>query len=191
MLRSLYKMKLLRTILLVASVILPPLPLKAIQIIPLSVEWLSTNATLVVHGTVVSKSVQRDPAGRIYTSLDVAVTEVWKGELATNQLTIVRGGGVLGDEMQEVSGEAEYEVGEELVSFLVLNQRGELLSLGMSQGKFHVWREADTGEKLARNNVHGLGPEQSRGVKVSARGTAILNRLTLADLHRRTVGGGK
>ncbi|HSU57477.1 MAG TPA: hypothetical protein VLT36_25775 [Candidatus Dormibacteraeota bacterium] len=172
--------KLLFTFILAAS------PLYADQLIPLTIEQLSGKAQLVVHGSVLSKAVQRDPAGRIYTTIDVAVSEVWKGNSATNHVMIVQGGGVLGDEGQEVSGEATYEIGEELVSFLVLNPRGEPLSLGMAQGKFHVWQDAKTGEKLVRNAVHGLGAKPA-GVP---RG-AIMDRLTLSQLKSRTLGGAK
>jgi hypothetical protein len=173
------KMKLFKWTVL--ALFLAALSLRADQMIPFTIEELSTNAQLIVHGTVIGKTVQSDPQGRIYTSLELAVAEVWKGKLATNHIIIVRGGGILGDEAQEVSGEADYEIGEELVSFLVFNVRHEALSFGMAQGKFHVWADP-TGVKLARNAVHGVKSRSSR---------ATSDRLTLADLKQRVTGGGK
>src|SRR4051812_49096509 len=52
-----------------AAFILSCLPAQGLQIIPLPVETLSSNALLIVHGVVLSKTVQRDTAGRIYTSV--------------------------------------------------------------------------------------------------------------------------
>ena len=71
-------------------------PLPAVQMEPLSIEEMARQSALVLHGTVLSKSCQRDPAGRIYTKIEVQVAEVWKGSLATNRFTVVQGGGILG-----------------------------------------------------------------------------------------------
>src|SRR5207247_454414 len=99
--------------------------LRAVQMEPLSIERLVQGSTLVRRGAVLSKSCQRDPEGRIYTKVELQVTEVWKGALATNRFTLVHGGGILGDRKATVSGQVEYGIGEEIVAFLVLNQRGE------------------------------------------------------------------
>ena len=177
--------------LLTAGLLLLSPPLRADQMVPLSVDWLAAKAQLILHGKVLSAAVHRDAEGRIYTAVQLQVDEVWKGSLATNQFTIVHGGGVLGDEIAVVSGQANYEVGEEVVAFLVLNQRGEGVSIGLSQGKFHIGKDPATGEKLAHNRFHGLSPTTPNP---SANGTSaarVLNRLTLADLKRRAHGGAK
>jgi hypothetical protein len=159
--------------------------------VPLSIEWLAAHAELVVHGTVVSTTVQRDPEGRIYTSVQLQVTEVWKGA-TTNRFTLVHGGGILGEQGQSVSGEAGYEVGEELVSFMVVNKRGEGVSLGLSQGKFKVSKDPATGEILVQNRFHGHNPQATNSaVQTLPNGRVIINRLTLADLKQRVQGGAK
>ena len=131
------------------------LPLDAVIMVPLSIEDLTAKAQLVAHGTVVSKSCQRDSAGRIYTKIDLRVAEVWKGAMMTNHLILVHGGGILGEERVEVSGQVDYQIGEEVVAFIVLNQRGEGVTLGLSQGKFHVWKDRASGALFARNPFHG------------------------------------
>jgi hypothetical protein len=159
-------------------------PLRAVQRQPLSIEQLTSQSALVVRGTVLSESCQRDPAGRIYTKIELEVSEVWKGSLATNRFTIVHGGGILGGEKSVVSGQVEYGIGEEVVAFLVLNQRGEGVTLGLAQGKFHVWQEPRTGERLVHNPFHGT--TGTRGPAVSE--DAALRtppRLTLAELKQR------
>ena len=76
--------------------------------------------------------------------------------------TIVQGGGTVGDVREEVSGDVQYEPGEEFVAFLVFNARGEPVTIGLAQGKFHVWRDPQTGEKFTNNLFHGK-PEPAGG----------------------------
>lgn len=145
--------------------------LPAILMKRLAIHELTKDADLIVLGTVQAKSVHRDPESRIYTRIAVQVSEVWKGTISSNSLTIYQGGGTLGDEHQEVSGEAEYAVGEEVVAFLVLNQRGQPITLALAQGKFHVWLDKETGQKVAHNVFHGT-PESARKATELAPGTA-------------------
>jgi len=177
--------------LFVANLLLLSPTLRADQMVPLSIAQLAAKAQLIVQGTVLSTTVQRDAEGRIYTAVQLQVEEVWTGRLATNQFTIVHGGGVLGDQVALVSGEAKYEVGEEVVAFLVLNQRREGVSVGLSQGKFHVWKDPVQGQKLAHNRFHGLRPTVANPPANGASAAPILSRLTLADLKRRAQGGAQ
>jgi hypothetical protein len=177
--------------LLLGCLLLAGLPLRAEQMFPLSIDRLSARANLVLQGKVLSTTVQRDLQGRIYTVVKLQVDEVWKGSLATNQFTLVHGGGVLGDEVAAVSGEAGYEVGEEVVAFLVLNQRGEGVSVGLSQGKFHVWKDPLNGQKLAHNRFHGRHPAAAGPPARGAVAANVLDRLTVTDLKQRVQGGAK
>jgi len=149
---------------------------------PLAVEEIAREANLVLHGVVAAKTCVRDPDGRIVTRLQLQVTETWKGTLQTNSLTIVHGGGQVGRIRSEVSGQVEYVVREEVVVFLMLNQRGEGVTIGLAQGKFHVWKDKDTGEKFAHNIFHGK-PEEPIG---QAKGKA--KRLGLRELANRVKG---
>ncbi len=147
--------------------------LPATQFIPLSIDELATRADLIVHGVMQSKTCARDSQGRNFTRVELAVNEVWKGRPSTN-LTILLSGGILGEEAAVVPGQADYQIGEEVVVFLAVNPRGEPVTLSLAQGKFHIWQEAATGEKLARNLFHGpRGP------------------LTLAELKRQALKGGR
>jgi len=167
----------------VLAVLLAAPPLPATQMIPLSLAELTARAELVLRGTVTSKTCLRDDAGRIYTRVELNVTEIWKGTLATNRFTLVHGGGVLGGQRAEVGGQADYQPGAEVVAFLVINPRGEGVSLGLSQGKFDLWSDAATGEKMARNLFHGgppRGAAAARGISPAGGGG-----LTAAELKRR------
>jgi hypothetical protein len=166
-------------LLLLITALLSP-SAQAVLMRPLGVEDLARKADLIVQGTVLDKVSLRDEAGRIYTKVNVRVAEVWKGALPTNgtpgMLTIVQSGGTVGDAREEVSGEVQYDVGEEFVAFLVFNSRGEPVTIGLAQGKFHVWRDRQSGEKFARNPFHG-GPEPSEAGAAQTRPSLRLQDL--------------
>jgi len=147
--------------------------LSATQTKPLTIEDLSKKSDCVVHGTVLSTTVRRDPAGRIYTTVELAVVEHWRGHGSANRFTIVHAGGVLGEKGVVVSGQEHFDVGEEVVVFTVLNQRGEAITVGMAQGKFNVVRDQPSGRVHVSGPVHHTkdGP------------------LTLEQLKQRVKGG--
>lgn len=168
---------------LFCSVIFTAGKLSAVLMTPLPVGEITRQANLVLHGIVTSKTCVRDSDGRIVTRVELAVSEVWKGALSTNSFTIVHGGGQVGHIHQEVSGQVEYFVGEEVVAFLVINRRGEGVTLGLAQGKFHVWQDKVSGEKFAHNLFHGATEKADlRDEKKSA-------RLALKELAREVKEG--
>ena len=142
---------------------------------PLGIDELARQADLIIQGTVIDKMSLRDEAGRIYSRVNVRVSEVWKGALPTNSaggsLTIVQSGGTVGSVREEVSGNVQYDAGEEFVAFLVFNQQGEPITIGLCQGKFRVWRDSRTGQKFANNPYHGApesaGPDSQGRLRVS------------------------
>ena len=160
--------------------------LMAVQMDPLAIEDLAQASRLILRGSVLSKTCLCDPQGRIYTRVELGVAEVWKGLLATNRFVIVHGGGTLGGRRAVVSGQVEYNLGEEVVVFLVLNQRGEGVTRGLAQGKFRVWKDGNTGEWLAENPFHGR-PPSGVDVQTPARATGS-SGLKLVELKRRAQG---
>jgi hypothetical protein len=182
-------MRLFLRFFLLTAICLLPLALRATIMIPLSVENLGQRAELILHGTVVGKSCLKDPEGRIYTRIEFKVNEVWKGTLSTNTFVIVQAGGTVGDERTVVDGEASYEVGEELISFLRLNQRGEGVSIGLAQGKFTVWKDGATGGRFAYNLFHGRTKGDEISEQATTRATAGKPaRLGLQELLNRATG---
>lgn len=165
------------------------LSLTAVQMVPFELRELAAAADLVLHGTVASQSVQRDEAGRIYTEIHLEVLEAWKGDPGTTRFTIVCGGGTLGTERSEVSGQATYALGEEVVAFLRRNARGQGVTLGLAQGKFQVWQEARTGRKYARSVFIGAGPAPAGGVERHTQSAA--DALPLESLKAAVRGGNQ
>ena len=161
----------------------------AVLFVPMSIDEMTTRAQVVIHGTVLSKSCRSDPEGRIYTQIELAVTDVWKGTVVRNPFRIVHGGGALGEERVVISGQVEYSIGEEVIAFLVINQRGEGVTLGLAQGKFRVVHDQAGGKSLVQNVFHGGGPP--------AEGRIELRRgfppkiLALEDLKAQVKGAEK
>jgi hypothetical protein len=80
-----------------------------------------------------------------------------------------------------------YELGEEVVAFLVRNERGEGVTVGLMQGKFHIWTDGET--QFASSPFHGIdgklvGSGHTLRMQSSAGAT---ERLPLAELKRRVL----
>ena len=155
------------------------------NLIPLTIEHLVQHSELIVYGTVLNTSCQQDRAGRIYTRVELNVAEVWKGAARKQTVPIVYGGGTFGGKRVTVSDQVDFQPGEEVVAFLVINEGGEAVSLGMSQGKFHIWTDGVTKQKYARNPFHG-GDRTPGGVFTQSSTTRPL--LTLTGLKQRVTG---
>jgi hypothetical protein len=163
---------------------IPPLP--ATQFIPLTIEQMAEEAQVILHGKVLNKSTQRNEAGRIYTRIELQVTEVWKGRIEGERFTIVQAGGTLGDRRVAVSGQAEFTVGEEIIAFTVLNRHGHGVILGLAQGKFEVSHDPVSNQKQARNLFHGGPPPQPGRARSQLHAK---QRLAVGDLKQRIQSG--
>jgi hypothetical protein len=73
-----------------------------------------------------------------------------------------------------------------------LNQRHEGVCLGLCQGKFHVWKDPRTGEKLVRNPFHGARESASTTTAaLPGPGSPAPTQLTFTDLKQQVQGGAK
>jgi hypothetical protein len=185
-------MKIIFKLCLIAGLGLAALTARATIMTPLSVENLTQRAELILQGTVASKTCLLTEGGSVYTRIEFNVSAVWKGTLTTNRFIIVHGGGTVGDTTTVVSGQAEYEIGEEVVAFLRCNARGEGASIGLAQGKFQVWEENATGAKFAHNLFHGEPPPAESPALAALRTAAgPPKRLGLQELRQRVEGRAK
>ncbi len=152
-------------------------------LIPLAVDQLAEDSEIVVFGTVNSKTCLRDEAGRLYTKVEIDVKETWKGAHPEGKpITVVHGGGTLGERRLVVSGQVNYRVGEDVVAFLRLNPRGEAVTIAMCQGKFEVLRDQSSGERYVRNTFHGGAPPTATVEKYRL---PTQLPITLGDLRRQ------
>ncbi len=159
---------------------------RATRMVPLSVEELAAGSDIVAHGIVQAITTSRDADGRIFTTVEVRGVTTWKGTLPGPTCLIVFGGGVLGDRIVAVEGQGHYTIGEEIVAFLVRNDAGEWVTVGMAQGKFHVRVGADSRRYVS--NVFLGGMNAGGGDRIGSGGVAggAKEVLTLESLRRRT-----
>ena len=158
-------------------------PAHAFLPIPLSIEDLNRQADLVVRGTVLEKTCRRDPEGRIYTEVVLLVAETWRGQAGGERLTIVHGGGILGNRAETAVGQVNYRLNEEVVAFLIRNPRGEPVTVAMAQGKFHLERSAKDDSTRASNPFH------QGTVSTKSHDKMVGPCLTVDELKRRVLEG--
>ena len=157
--------------------------------VPLTLAQLTDQSQAILRGTVSSKTCLEDERGRLVTRIRLTVAEVWKGEADVGEFAIVQAGGTLGDRRVTVVGQPNFSIGEEVVTFLELNARGEGVVLGVCQGKFDVFRDP-AGSKQVRSIFHGGGLAGS-GSAQALQNKLGNRRLTLVDLKRSVVSRKK
>lgn len=153
---------------------------------PMDMDQLTRKAEIVLHAKVLGSQCQQDAEGRVYTRIELQVHEVWKGSVKSSPFVVVHGGGSLQGRHTVISGQVEYSAGDEVVAFLVLNQRQEGVTLGLAQGKFSVWTDSATGKQMVGNQFHGSLPPQAQ--KMGATATPSSSPVSLADLRKRVQG---
>lgn len=138
---------------------------------PLDTAALVQRADRVVLGTVErSESRWRPDHQAIYTDVTVRVSKVYKGRVAVGEALVVRreGGSVDGVGMA-VAGAPRYTVGEEVLLF-VEQRGGASFTVGMTQGKLHVSRDADGTKRVAADvSAVQLAPHANAPVSQTAR----------------------
>ncbi|MDB6052949.1 MAG: hypothetical protein JWN25_472 [Verrucomicrobiales bacterium] len=162
----------------------------AVQMEPLSIDELTAKSDAILKGRVESLTTFKDDQGRILTKVILNVQEVWKGPVSTNHFTIVLAGGILGDEKTVVSGQVQYLPGEDIIAFLVLNQRGEGVTLGLVQGKFNVHTDSTSGLQTVHSRFHGRKPDsRPASARISTQAVVSLSDdLTLDSLKEKVSG---
>lgn len=124
------------------AALLSPAIAGATQMLALSIEQLSREATQVVRGTVLRSAGAWGPEGRrIYTYTELEVRGVLAGEAKVGEQLLVRSlGGQVGGMGMRVAGAPRLQAGEDVVLFLEAapKERGVSRVLGMSQGLYRV-----------------------------------------------------
>jgi len=120
------------------------LPASATSLLPISLEQLSTRATLIFYGKVISNQVKKDDqSGHIATFTEFEVIELIKGSAGSTH-TIKQIGGFHKDSNTRlmIHGVPEFQTGKEYVVFLPeKSSLGFCSPLGLHQGSFPVSTE--------------------------------------------------
>lgn len=110
----------------------------------------------IVVGTVTDvSSAWNEDHTRIFTTIALDVSESLKGELS-GVITFRQIGGTVGDTRISVPGFPVFKEGSELLLFLNDDPSGYIPVVGLGQGKFDVFVNEQSGQKIVANDVLGL-----------------------------------
>ena len=149
---------------------------------PMSIEELTTAATMIVEGQAAeSWSTWNAQHTLIYTFTRVRVSKTLKG--ANDGVVLLKQlGGSAGGYTQKVAGVHPLSDGDQAVLFLRPSEArdGTMVIVGLMQGNFRIEREAKTGSAVVNNGVSDV--HQSSGGAVTRYQGA---KLTLRQLETR------
>lgn len=149
---------------------------------------LARSSAAAARGHVVAAVARWDAeADTIYTYVTIAVTESWGLEGAPASIVVKQLGGVVGSTALLIGGQAQFQVGEEVLVFLDVRPRDRTLSVaGLEQGK---WTLAPSSAQttLATREMHGHDP--SVVVDRDQQSTPTLRALAALTGSRTTAAG--
>ncbi|HYC78950.1 MAG TPA: hypothetical protein VEI02_15090 [Planctomycetota bacterium] len=127
----------------VAVALLCAAPAQCTILIKQDLKDLTAGAKAVVRAKVLSKTAGWDAERRfIWTTYELAVVDVWKGDVGP-RLVLKELGGETGTTGMRVAGAPEYAVGQDVVTFLHVDPLGNWRTLGWTQGKAVVAPDAE------------------------------------------------
>lgn len=125
-------------------------------VVKLSLDDMVSLSTNIVHGKVIDVTATwNEEKTQIFTTVTVKTTENLKGNKPPT-FTFKQLGGTVGDRRVSVPGFPVYEVGSETVLFLTNDPYDRIATVGLGQGKFKVYTDEKSGEKMVANDVLGL-----------------------------------
>jgi len=132
-------------IVLAVIVLIAAVAVDATQVLFRTPQELGKESILVVQGRVTGvESYWNESHTKILTEAHVSVDESFKGD-AGRSLRIVQLGGVVGNVRMTVHGAIQWHAGKEVVLFLEPALPGTWQVAGLSQGKFDIERDPETG----------------------------------------------
>ena len=118
-------------------------------------DLVQKSGRIIVGKCISSESRWNDRNTLILTTARFTITEPLKGS-SDGFVNVVTVGGTLDGITQTVSGMPVFEPEEEVLLFLEPSKNGQWQPLGMSQGKFRILRNRQTGEQEVVHSLSGL-----------------------------------
>jgi hypothetical protein len=118
-------------------------------------DLVEKSGRIVVGKCISRESRWNDRNTLILTTARFAVSEQLKGS-SDGFVNVVTVGGTLDGITQTVSGMPAFEPEEEVLLFLEASKNGDWQPLGLSQGKFRIIRNRQTGEEELVHSLSGL-----------------------------------
>jgi hypothetical protein len=130
----------------------------ALTVLPLTDEQLAKKAEMIVVGKVLSADYDTDKKDHHpYTYVHVRVSEYLKGKNQSRDLTLKTLGGIGPKLGMYVPGAANFYRDEEVLLFLEKRTDGSLFPIGLSLGKYSIYRDHDSGRKVVVREEEGMG----------------------------------
>jgi len=146
----------------------------ATSLLPISLEQLSTRATLIFYGEVLKNQVKQDKqSGQIATFTEFKVIDLIKGK-ATDTHTIKQIGGDLKDRNMalRIHGVPRFQVGNNYVVFLPTKSKlGFSSPLGLHQGSFSV--STINNEQIVNSGHSRLNQPQTRQLEQTSKAVQV------------------
>ena len=140
------------------ALILSTGPAAATMVVPMPDAALAAQADAIVQGRVAKIASHWDPQqARIFTTIDITVEEVLKGEVAEPEITLTQQGGTVAGVHAWVHGSPEFHQGEKVVVFVSEAPDGTLRATHLFQGKFSVTVDPYLFEELAHRDPNPGG----------------------------------
>jgi hypothetical protein len=136
---------------------------------------LARAADVILSGQVVEVAAGWD-ADTIYTYVTIQVNDVVKGWLPERRVTLKQLGGRVGDLALVIDDQAAFTRGEDVVVFLSVRPRDRtLMTTALSQGKWTIARDAQSGDRLATRQLRVDGSQAALGVAEARSLSALLD----------------
>lgn len=154
---------------------------QATTAVMLTDEELITSSRVILTGEVTAVKARWDNENKyIYTNVKVQVSDVLKGQIASDFVVFKQLGGTVGDEATVIYGAPEYKKGQRVLLFLDTAGDGTLRVAHLFQGNYNILEDKATGKPRVERKVDGtvnlLGEAES---------PKITNRTTLVRFTKK------
>ena len=136
----------------------------ASRVAHMTADQMATNSVLVVTGRVSSvESYWNEKNTKIFTKTTITVDETFKGD-HRSRIELIQLGGIVGNIRVNVEGSLSWAQDEEVLLFLEPYENDTYQVSGLSQGKFLIERDPETGERfVSRAALEGVELLQADG----------------------------
>lgn len=134
-----------------SAAVVSPIDANATTFAEMTTEQFTDASTYIVRGEVLEVWTELDDDELIWTRARVKVSDTMKGPDSPEELIVDSLGGISGDRLLTVPGQAKFSVGEDVFLFLSRQGNGRLVPVSKFLGKFQVRRAPGDDRKYAMN----------------------------------------
>lgn len=133
----------------------------------LDIPLLTKESKTIIFGKILKIRCHGDEKGRLVTSADISINEIWKGHQKKKIITVLQPGGILGGIVQKNKNQRPFKVGREIVLFLTQNKKGDWVIVSLWQGHFDISLQDQKHDKIVSNNGFAGLNEKGMTLKLS------------------------